>query len=636
MHTYLAYGDTGLLVNSSYPYADELILVERQRELITELADPAVLTQLRADVAAMAHSWSSIIPIAWSIRLLHEPLGSEYRRRVEREVGTRRRSDLAAALVAQHDYDLPETCEMVEYLISGGLSALVAYRAHSDSLALVQERYERLQIRRKLQSTYAALTEEDQAVLETLVFNLHAAIKISKAPLPLLPLLTAQPSSKRRVQVSRRFQFGLAAVIKRRHLRQSQRSHQRRSGQMSRSERPPQLAPQLISEFAERSNMDEREAKDRLRNFITYGAIGLLEPYQRARCLDPRLISWLRLIRHGRLDGRVPWQRLMAQLDIYRRTLGLAAPVSSVLARAIFNAIPRPSYWHGGQGEATVKLRQRGTLSTRGSARLHERWLVLSIPSIITLCDALGEPVGNGTHLVLVVEAGGLLPLAVWPSAEPPGLREVCLAVYQAIWHPGAKNWPVKGIPEQLVVSAGLMLGDRDDLDRAAMYLLCDVAIQSDSKIWNQALRKLRKQLRDEAAKRITEQLQPHERTQTQVMRSLEVWIQSTFFPYHRPAPVWREIAQHGVVMPGHDTPAAGWLLPRVGEATISENSLEYEGWYYRKPPDTSLLVDGAHIRNFPGPIAGGEEFRLVNGVFVQPLHDSGAGPVLRYVTERR
>jgi hypothetical protein len=249
----------------------------------------------------------------------------------------------------------------------------------------------------------------------------------------------------------------------------------------------------------------------------------------------------------------------------------------------------------------------------------------------VTLCDALGQAMSNSSHLVLVIEANGLLPLAAWPSAQAPTVREVCLALYQAIWHPGAENWPVKGIPEQLIVSSELMVGDRDDLDRAADYLLCDVLVQPRVKFISPELRTLLRKFERGGIETAVKHLALDERTPSRVMRSLEQWIKDQFFPYHRASPVWPEIAQHGVVMPGHDTPAAGWLLPKSGDARISADGLEHEGRYYRKPQDAALLAGGAHIRRFPALTAGG----IVSGVFVQPL-PGGTGPTLEYVSERR
>jgi hypothetical protein len=635
--TYLTYGDLGLLTNSTYPFTDELLYLESQRSLIAEITDPALVAQVQVDLVALMRAWQATFPKLWSIRLLREPRDSEYRRHLCRAVGTRRQANIAHVLETQFGYTPPEALDIVSQTLIGGLRALAAFRARRSGIERTADDFERHQLQRVLRHQYAMLLDDDLRYIETLLLNLHAAVRVSGAPLPLRALLVERPSSRRRVQVSRRFRFGLAAIIKRRQQRRTGRKRtlqQRVNGQSPRRAPPqPKTAPQLIRTFAELSHPDERDAEYRIRNFITYGAIGLLPRGDWERCLDPRLYSWLRLIKYGRLDGRVPWQQVMAQLDTYRQSLGLATPVSSILARAVFNAIQRPSFWHGGQGEATIRLRQRGTLTLGKAPRLHETWVVGSVPLTVPLADALGQPTGNTSHLVVVIEAAGNLPLAVWPCAEPATIRDVCLALYQAIWHPGATNWPVKGIPEQIVVSTDLMQGDRMDLDRAIAYLLSEVKTQAQSTLATGQLNSVFKPIA-KSANQIMTQLSLNERIVSRVMREVEAWITDEFYADHSSAPVWPEIAQHGVVMPGHDTPAAGWLLPVLGEATVSTDGITYEGRSYRTPLDATLLVGGVHIRHFPTLIAGGEGRWIVNGVFVQ-ARDNGAGPVLRYANER-
>ncbi|MBX0328193.1 hypothetical protein K2Z83_10940 [Oscillochloris sp. ZM17-4] len=632
---YLAHHDVGLLTSSDYAHTDELLLLQSHRERIAALSSPVIWPQLHIDIVALARAWKAAEPKTWCIRLLSEPRNSEYRRRLAQAFGTRRRATVVQVLVEHHSYTTIEAQALVERTLHGGLSEIVAYRSHSgDDQVLAVERYEQLQLRRILRDNYAALAEDDQAYIEVLVFHLYAAIRRSGVPFPLVPLLTEHPSNPRRIRVSRRFRFGLAAIIRRRKQKRPRRAVGRLQMPRISPARKPKPATVLIKAFAELSNVDEREAEALLRELITYGALGLLPRNQRMHCLDPRVRSWLRLIKYGRLDGRVPWPRLMAQLDTYRRALDLPNPISPLLARAVFNAIPRPAFWHGGQGEATVRLRQRGTLTLASAPRLHERWFVISLPAPFPLCDALGRPVGAGSHLTLVIEANGALPLAAWPSVEAPTIREVCLALYQAIWHPGAENWPVKGLPEQVVVSKELLIGDRADLDRAADYLLCDVLIQPRSQLVKDKIGKLLKKITGKGFAEITKQLRPDERTPSRVMRVLESWILKTSFLGHSPSPVWNEIARHGVVMPGHDTPAAGWLLPRIGEivevvqGAITRLGRRYEGSGLQQYERMFL-----HSREYPLPAPLPHNVPTSRGLFVEL--PSALGAELHYLRER-
>ena len=631
---YLAHGDMGLLTHSTHPYTDELLFLHARRERIAEVSASTIWPQLHRDVVALAHAWQATEPKTWCIRLLSEPANSDYRKRTGQSFGTRRRTAVAQVLVAQHGYAETEASALVAHTLHGGLSELVAYRSQSDNLALAIERYEQLHLRRVLRDTYGALGKDDQTYIETLLCHLQAAIRQSGVAFPLVPLLTEHPSSPRRIRISRHFRFGLAAIIRRRTQKRVRRKPGWWRTPYPKKAHQPKPATTLIQTFAARSDLEVADATARLRDLITYGAIGVLPRGQRMHCLDPRVRSWLRLIKYGRLDGCVPWPRLMTQLDTYRRALGLPNPISPLLARAVFNAIPRPAFWHGGQGEATVRLRQRGTLTLSGASRLHERWHVIALPAPFPLCDALGRPVGIGSHLTLVIEANGALPLAVWASTEAPTVRDVCLALYQAIWHPGTENWPVKGLPEQVVVSEEVLVGDRSDLDRAADYLLCDVLVQPRSQLVKGEIGKHLKKITSKGFAEIAKQMRPDERVPSRVIRAWESWIITNTFLGHTPSPVWHEIAQHGVVMPGHDTPAAGWLLPIAGEAVVTNGDVEYENRYYRTPSGINMLDVKFQVRHFPLLMTRVDRV-AASGIFVEVQSSSGTDPVLWYLPER-
>jgi hypothetical protein len=173
---YLAYGDIGLLTSSGYAHTDELLLLQSHRERIAALSSPAVWYQLHVDIVALASAWKIAMPKYWCIRLLSEPANSAYRQQIAKAFGTRRRNAVVQALVTQSGYAETEAQALVAHTLHGGISELVAYRSHSDNLALVVERHEQLQLRRVLDGIYGALAEDDRVYIETLVFHLQAAI----------------------------------------------------------------------------------------------------------------------------------------------------------------------------------------------------------------------------------------------------------------------------------------------------------------------------------------------------------------------------------------------------------------------------------------------------------------------------
>src|SRR5581483_1932776 len=129
----------------------------------------------------------------------------------------------------------------------------------------------------------------------------------------------------------------------------------------------------LITKFADLAQLDEQDARNRVRNFLTYGVMGLLPRKQWLWVFDPRLISWLQLIKIGHLEGTIAWSTVLHVAGEYARLLGIPRPSAQVM-RAVFNSIAKPSYWHGGKGRAVDGIRQRATLKVSGRPRLHYAW----------------------------------------------------------------------------------------------------------------------------------------------------------------------------------------------------------------------------------------------------------------------
>lgn len=81
--------------------------------------------------------------------------------------------------------------------------------------------------------------------------------------------------------------------------------------------------------------------------------------------------------------------------------------------------------------------------------------MTLHLPIAASSCSTASAV----SHLLLLVDLGSQLPTGVWVSAHPPGSAEVGLVLFQAIWHPGALDWPLRGVPEVLQVPASLTDG---------------------------------------------------------------------------------------------------------------------------------------------------------------------------------
>jgi hypothetical protein len=334
---------------------------------------------------------------------------------------------------------------------------------------------------------------------------------------------------------------------------------------------------------------------------------------------DSRLISWLRLIRFGRLDGTLKWPTVYQCLCSYSRELGIASP-SAQVAHAVFNSIAKPSYWHGGKGEAVDGVvRQRGTLSLVGRPRLHAAWLIISF----FLDVKLPSGIRKRYYALLVVDEGSELPVGGWLSETPPNSREVGLAIYQSIWHPAVIGWPLHGIPEVIRIPAALVTDGLTDLRRAAPYLLTELAIVKKMSLEGKSrIVHMRDDIRKEGAAVVQAAFNGEAVPAGVVLHTLLSWLIPRCFPNHRAAPVWPSIRGPGLAMPGHDTPAAGWLLPVTGDVETVQDGVRSQAGLYRS----------AWFRPEPGQRLKRREFPLFYpkvdaadpepGIFVEAIDD--------------
>src|SRR5215207_10149769 len=97
------------------------------------------------------------------------------------------------------------------------------------------------------------------------------------------------------------------------------------------------------------------------------------------------------------------------------------------------------------------------------------------------------RPIGERSIVTLVLDWGSERPLAVWVSPDRAGEVEAGLALFHAIWHPDALDWPLRGIPEHIYISQELAETVLASIRQAAAYLLASVEVQ-DTK---QMLKKL-------------------------------------------------------------------------------------------------------------------------------------------------
>jgi hypothetical protein len=147
----------------------------------------------------------------------------------------------------------------------------------------------------------------------------------------------------------------------------------------------------------------------------------------------------------------------------------------------VYRHFSKPAYYHSGDGEATMGVPLRPSLKLAGVARLHEQWFLVPVEVDIQLIDMAQQPLGKTCVVLLVVDCGCQRPVTCLISAQPVGERDVGIALYRAIWHPYELDWPLRGIPERILVP-GEICDDLTDIRKAADMLLSDVEIISNAK----------------------------------------------------------------------------------------------------------------------------------------------------------
>jgi len=165
--------------------------------------------------------------------------------------------------------------------------------------------------------------------------------------------------------------------------------------------------------------------------------------------------------------------------------------------------------------------------------------------------------------MLLVIDEGSSLPMGGWLSVDKPSSREVGLALYNAIWHPGVSEWPLHGIPEVVRVSSSLVGPDTESLQQAAAFLLARLEVVRHISLEGKAsIRQMRTDLQTQAVNAIRSHSETASVTVGDALRRLLEWLLPRCFPEHHSADVPKAIQRHNVGMAGHDTPAAGFLLP--------------------------------------------------------------------------
>lgn len=586
-----AHGQLGLLLLSEYPFTDELFRLQTFSSVMTEALDTAVETQnllatLRADVVALARTLQTEHLLLLYRRrygpkahiydqsLLHQPPGSEARVRFRERVGVEVYSLAVVSLAALRGCDEKTAETLLTLFVEHGLNEIVQWRC-ADHLQDRRLHAERERVERMTKALIGGLTSASQYKINIRLQHLLAAVVETSSTLSIAPFIRDLPSSPRRRRLQRR-----------------------------------RIPDEVVQAFAVRLDEPSSSAWSYIRNLRIYGPLGMLRPSEWQRAIHRRLWSYLNLFKMGRVEDTVDEGKLTGAVNRYGVLLR-EQPLARQVVAGMYRHFSKDHYYNSGDGEGIAGVPLRKSLNISGVYRLHERWLVLPVPLDVQPVDMGLHPIGERSIVTLVLDWGSQRPLTVWVSPERVGELEVGLALLHAIWHPDALDWPLRGIPEHIFVSQELVEANLATVRQAADYLLASVTVTEDARETLKELpfaRGLLEELREayQRPKLGRHRGQARQVTIPQLREEIRTWLYQRCFPDHRTVPVPANLRRSGFVLPGFDTPAAGWLLPYRGVFPTVRNGVEFEGLSYTDSAtgiEPGLEVDVRAFGNRPGAI---------------------------------
>ena len=162
------------------------------------------------------------------------------------------------------------------------------------------------------------------------------------------------------------------------------------------------------------------------------------------------------------------------------------------------------------------------------------------------------------------------------------------LALYNALFHPTAPKWPLRGIPERIVFPKSF--ANDPALHKAATYLMAEIDQINNIETELKARKVILTLLRDIQSRYAPPLISTRRRGQKQrhtvaeVEHDIRTWLYDRSFAEHQVKLAPPSLRHHGVVLPGFDTPAAGWLLPTIGSTRTIRDGIELGKLVYSNP----------------------------------------------------
>lgn len=629
--TGLAYGAICLFMHADYTPTDPLLRLEQLAVHVPRMTDdaPAVCACVRADIVALCsvlnsydesirrqeeqkkqqraalrnergwkharkiikHNASTLAPIPhrqlWRIDLFHRPQYDAERTAYREHLSQNLKDDLVQALAEHRQCDTVEATTIYDTWIDRGLPGLIDWRAAVDDP--IRHGVITHRIAASLDQRLAAVTDLYRREIYRLVISFMLTIDELQLPIAVFPLVDEEPGAASRT----RFRKVLHADSR------------------------------IIAVFARHAGLsDDKDASARLHAFTSYGGLGLLRFRKKhstgedmtllERVIDPRLTNYLHFRKLASPAEKLPLSAIMPPVQTYTASLDLPQ-LSQQVVRALMNRLYKARYWNAGQGAPTAPFRQSSSLNIRKVPRLFEAWVVVPLRLTIPIADERGAYISKHCYVLFVLDHDSVLPLGCWSSLDKPGAPEIGLALYQAIWHVGSVDWPLRGIPRTIKLPASLGLPDPDlaDLQQAAFFLGTTIQIEGLTGSWHK--HRIVRDLLDQSDRIILQTAQRPYVTCRYVQDTVLAWLSDERFRTLNSDKVpaaWRD---KGYAMPAYDSPAAGWLLPLAdAQARTERDGLVVGGAVYTSDWFTVEPGQRMAYRMFPYPYPG-----LERGIFI-------------------
>lgn len=492
LRTVATYGTVGLLLHADYPFVDPLLRLEQLTVFVPQMTENSdmVLAEVRADIVALGqvlysrdaaarqreedkkhernrlrrrYGWRRARRMIrndpdtleggkhaalWRLDLFHQPRFSTERIDYRHHISTTCWDSIVQELASVRSRKREEAQQLFSVWIDAGLDGMVDWRAGVPADAL-HHSVTMHRLRASLDKHLGWLKPGYRQEIERLLISLWQAIDALPMSLALFPLVDEHPGTDSR----RKFRKVL------------------------------NTEPKLIAVFARHAGLtDDKDASARLHAFCSYGGLGLLRFRKQhetgedetllAQVIHPRLTNYLHFQKLAHPEERLALSRLMPPTIAYAHILGFPY-LSPQVVNALANRLPKGKHWNVGKGATTAPVRQRSSLSIRKTPRIHEAWVILPLTLTVPIVDEGGNPISNTVHLLLVLDHDSALPMGCWASPHLPGAAEIGLTLYQAVWHVGSVDWPLRGVPRAVQIPTNLKLTDAalTDLNRAAFFL---------------------------------------------------------------------------------------------------------------------------------------------------------------------